>query len=131
MQKTTESSDLTARECSATVYYDGSCPLCRAEIGLYRDQGSEAAFVDISDGEGGPEEISCDAAMKRFHVRRADGKLLSGAAAFAELWKTTPGWRRLGHVGSVPPFVWIGEALYRAFLLIRPSVQKMVRKKAG
>lgn len=66
--------------------------------------------------------------MGRFHVRRADGRLVSGAAAFAELWKATPGWRWLGHIAALPPFVWIGEGLYRLFLLIRPSIQKAVRR---
>lgn len=113
-----------------SVYFDGGCPLCRAEISLYRNQGAEADFIDVSTGENAPPEVGCDAALKRFHVRRADGILLSGAAAFAELWKATPGWRLLGRIGALPPFVWIGEGLYRAFLVIRPAIQKAVRARA-
>jgi len=113
------------------VYFDGACPLCRAEISLYQKLGSEADFIDISKGENATPEVGCAAALKRFHVRRADGRLLSGAAAFAELWKATPGlWRPLGHVAALPPFVWIGEGLYRAFLVIRPSIQGWVRARA-
>ena len=66
--------------------------------------------------------------MKRFHVRRSDGRLVSGAAAFAELWKATPGWRWLGHVAALPPLVWIAEGAYRLFLLVRPAVQRAVRR---
>ncbi|MGJ3230960.1 MAG: thiol-disulfide oxidoreductase DCC family protein [Oceanicaulis sp.] len=113
------------------MYFDGGCPLCRAEIGLYRRQGAEAEFVDISKGEGAPPEVGCDTALKRFHVRRADGRLLSGAAAFAELWKATPGWRWLGRIGGLPPFVWIGEGLYRLFLLVRPAIQNLARARAS
>lgn len=126
MQKTTESAAQTDGACE--VFFDGSCPLCRAEIGLYRNSGSDARFTDISDAAiASPPEISKAEAMGRFHVRRADGRLVSGAAAFAELWKATPGWRWFGHIAALPPFVWIGEGLYRIFLLIRPSIQKAVR----
>ena len=129
MQKTTESTVETAAQCE--VFFDGACPLCRAEISFYEKSGSGARFTDIANEGEAPEEIGREAALKRFHVRRADGVLLSGAAAFAELWKTTPGWRWLGHVAAVPPFVWLGEGLYRVFLLIRPGIQSFVRRRAG
>lgn len=126
-QKTTESAAEEPGRCE--VYFDGSCPLCRAEIGLYQRTGSDARFTDISGGASdSPPELSQAEAMKRFHVRRADGRLVSGAAAFAELWKATPGWRWLGHIGAVPPFVWGGEGLYRLFLVVRPALQKAVRR---
>lgn len=129
-QKTTESAEEAAPSCE--VYFDGDCPLCRAEIGLYQRGGAQARFTDIAaDGGAAPREVGHEAALKRFHVRRiSDGRLLSGAAAFAELWKSTPGWRWFGHIAALPPFVWIGEGLYRAFLLIRPSIQRAVRRKA-
>ncbi|WP_375283347.1 thiol-disulfide oxidoreductase DCC family protein [Marinicauda pacifica] len=112
----------------STVFYDGSCPLCRAEIGLYKRQGASSRFCDISQRVPEDMALSRDTLMKRFHVRRGDGRLVSGAAAFAELWKDTPGWRWLGHVAAVPPFVWIGEGLYRVFLLVRPALQSLTRR---
>ncbi|KAA5800940.1 DUF393 domain-containing protein [Alkalicaulis satelles] len=112
------------------VYFDGACPLCRAEIGLYQRQGADARFVDVSAGSA-PREITPEAALKRFHVRRADGTLVSGAAAFAALWKATPGWRWLGHLTALPPFVWIAEVAYRAFLIFRPALQRLARRKTG
>jgi len=125
-QKTTESTAEAPPQCE--VYFDGDCPLCRAEIGLYQRGGSSARFTDVAQAGAAPEEVGQAAALKRFHVRKADGELVSGAAAFAELWKATPGWRWLGHIGATPPFVWIGEGLYRLFLVVRPSLQKAVRR---
>lgn len=122
----------TTRSTQCDVHYDGACPLCRAEIGLYQRLGSRARFHDISAGEPAPEGVSREAALKRFHVTDSNGQVRSGARAFAELWKATPGfWRPLGHVAALPPFVWAGEALYRAFLLVRPQIQRFVRKRAG
>lgn len=125
-QKTTESTAETPAQCE--VFFDGACPLCRAEIGLYQRSGAKARFTNVADAGAAPEEIGQAAALKRFHVRKADGTLVSGAAAFAELWKATPGWRWLGHVCALPPLVWIGEGLYRLFLIFRPSLQKAVRR---
>jgi len=131
MEHQTQNTDDAATPSACEVFFDGDCPLCRAEIGMYQRQGAQARFTDVSTGAGAPPEIGADAAMKRFHVRRADGVLVSGAAAFAELWKATPGWRWLGHIAALPPFVWIGEGLYRAFLVIRPALQGLARRRAN
>lgn len=114
-----------------TVYYDGSCPLCRREIALYqRQRGAEQlAWHDISAGAPTGPELSCEAAMRRFHVRDAQGRLHSGAAGFARLWLSLPGWRVLGRVAAVPPISWLLELAYRAFLPLRPRLQRWVRKR--
>ena len=111
------------------MFYDGGCPLCRAEMGYYRHKGAIAQFTDLTQGRASPEGVSCEAALKRFHVRDEEGRLRSGAAAFAALWRVTPGWRWFGMLGGIPPFVWIGEGLYRLFLPIRPHVQALVRRR--
>ena len=114
-----------------TVYFDGSCPLCRAEIGHYRRLDRDAAvdFADVSaDRTPGPD-LPRQAAMARFHVRLPDGRLLSGAAAFAALWRTMPQpWRALGHVAGWRPVTLVLEGLYRAFLPVRPALSRAARR---
>lgn len=112
-----------------SVYFDGSCPLCRREIAMYR--GLPAAqhidWVDVSAGAALGEGLSCETAMRRFHVRTGDGRLYSGAAAFSVLWRQLPGWRLLGWLTAVPPLSWFAELAYRLFLPLRPALQRGVR----
>ena len=113
-----------------TIYYDGSCSLCRREIALYRRlRGAERLhWLDVSAGTSLGEGLSCEAAMRRFHVRDAQGRLLSGGAAFARLWRALPGWRVAGWLFAWPPLSWLLELAYRAFLPLRPRLQRLVRR---
>ena len=116
-----------------TVYFDGSCPLCRREIALYRSHPAAHSlmWVDVSAGQGLGADLSCEAAMARFHVRDASGRLFSGAAGFSLLWRALPGWRWLGWLSAWPPLSWLFEGVYRAFLPIRPRLQRWVKRWTG
>lgn len=112
----------------STVYFDGSCPLCRAEIGYYRrkDQGGAFCFVDISEtGAVTPEGITQQWAMERFHVRASDGRILSGAAAFVEVWTRLPNWRWAARAASLPGALAALELGYRMFLPVRPFISRL------
>jgi predicted DCC family thiol-disulfide oxidoreductase YuxK len=113
-----------------TVFYDGSCPLCRREIGLYgRADGAEAiAWCDVSTGAGLPKDLTAAQAMARFHVRGKGGELVSGARAFIALWLSLPRWRWLGRLASVPPIPLVLEGVYRLFLRLRPRLQQAARR---
>ncbi len=116
-----------------TVLYDGACPLCRREIAVYQglqpvDAGQTVAFSDVSRSDcplpaGGQRRDY----LARFHVQRADGQVLSGAAAFVALWATLPGWRYLAMVARLPGATPALELLYRAFLRIRPQMQGIAK----
>ena len=111
----------------STVFFDGSCSLCRAEIGYYRrnDQGHSLCFVDISETSAAPPEgVSQERAMKRFHVRASDGRVLSGAAAFVEVWTRLPRWRWVARAASLPGALIALEWGYRLFLPFRPFISR-------
>lgn len=106
------------------VYYDGGCPICRREIGFYKTRpgGQNFEWVDVNSGDPavlGPG-LTREAALARIHVRRSDGVLLSGAAAFAEMWQRMPGFQWLGRLIAIQPFALCAELAYRAFLRVRP-----------
>ena len=115
-----------------TVYYDGSCPVCTAEIAQYRRAGGGVAYADVS-ADALPEGLTREAAMARFHYRDEKGRLLSGARAFAALWlrlsEGRPLLRLLARAANTPPVLILGEVAYRAFLPLRPRLQRIVRRR--
>jgi predicted DCC family thiol-disulfide oxidoreductase YuxK len=114
-----------------SVFFDGSCPLCRREVRMYQKIASSVPihWIDVSSNlQENTTGRSCAQLMSRFHVRTADGVLLSGARAFIALWLVFPGWRWLGRLGSLPLMPTVLELLYRGFLRIRPGMQWIARK---
>lgn len=112
-----------------TVMFDGACPLCQREIGLYQSLAplQPVAWLDVSSDNAGLGAADQARYMARFHVRLQDGQVLSGAAAFVALWLAMPGWRWLGRVGRLPGVTALLELAYRGFLRLRPSLQRWAR----
>jgi predicted DCC family thiol-disulfide oxidoreductase YuxK len=113
-----------------TVLYDGACPLCRREIGVYRSlrplrPDRPVCFADVNDAALPlPPGTTRGQLLARFHVRGRDGQLLSGAQAFLALWAALPGWRWLALAGRLPGAAWTMERTYRLFLRWRPALQR-------
>lgn len=106
-----------------TVYFDGDCPICSREIATYRQsRGGEAIdWVDASRCDDAALSNGLDraAALQRFHMRGADGSLISGAAAFVEIWKHLPAFNWLARIGARPRVLTMLEAAYGLFLRVR------------
>ena len=115
-----------------TVFYDGACPICEREISFYRTmRGAELinwCDIQAATSNNPSEGLSRVAALKRFHVKTSEGNLLSGAAAFAHLWSSLPGWRPLGMTVGNPLLLPFAELAYRFFLVVRPALQALMRK---
>ena len=113
---------------SLEVFFDGSCPLCRREIAYYRrlDISGQLAWVDVSQNHAVCPEGYCQQdLLKRFHVKTRDGQVLSGAAGFAMMWTLLPGaWKYAGHIAKLWPVTSLLELSYRAFLPLRPWLQR-------
>jgi len=110
---------------TVTVWYDAACPLCRREIALMRrlDRRGRIDFVAIG-GEGADQcPIDRDTLLARFHARE-DGRMLSGAAAFAAMWRAIPLLRPLGLAARSPRVLARLERGYRRFLKVRPRLQR-------
>lgn len=82
-------------------------------------------FVDACD-PGGACPIDRAELLSRFHAEEG-GTLLSGAQAFAAMWRAIPLLRPLGLLAGWAPAAPIFEAAYRRFLRIRPRLQRLFR----
>jgi predicted DCC family thiol-disulfide oxidoreductase YuxK len=108
------------------VWHDGGCPICRREIALMRrlDRRGAICFVDVTTTRPVACPIDRAALLARFHVSE-DGALLSGAAAFAAMWRAIPLLRPLGLAARSPVVLTALEFCYRGFLRVRPRLQRL------
>ncbi len=87
------------------------------------DRRGNIIFVDVAD-----EKATCPldraALLARFHALE-DGRLVSGAAAFAAMWRVIPWLRPLGLAARQRWVLWGLERLYVAFLRARPWLQRV------
>ncbi len=108
---------------ACTVYFDGMCPVCSREISAYRRlRGGESIdWVDASRCEEAALRAGLDraSAMRRLHVRRGNGTLVSGAAAFVEIWKQLPAFAWLARLCANRPALLALDMLYDGFLRLR------------
>jgi predicted DCC family thiol-disulfide oxidoreductase YuxK len=81
-------------------------------------------FIDIvSEASSCP--LSLAQMLARFHAQE-EGQLLSGAAAFAAMWRAIPILRPFGLVARNPWILGRLESLYILFLRHRPRLQRLV-----
>lgn len=114
-----------------TVWFDGACPLCVREIALMRrlDRHGALHLIDVANAAGGGDcPIDRATLLARFHAREGDGPLLSGAAAFAAMWRAIPLLRPLGLLARNSFMLAVLERMYLAFLRLRPGLQRLARR---
>ena len=119
---------LAATTARVTVWFDADCPLCVREIALMQrlDKDRAIEFVDIQGDGSCP--LDRDTLLARLHARDRTGALVSGAAAFAAMWREIPLLKPLGVAARWRPFLAFLELAYRGFLRIRPSLQRWLRR---
>lgn len=108
-----------AQTTRPVVFFDGGCPLCRREIAHYQrlDQQDKVRWVDIHAQPDSlhPYGVSWETAMQRIHLLDTDGRMVTGAAAFAALWRRLPYYRLLAAITSLPGMLTLLDKAYSAF----------------
>ena len=120
---------MPGRGTDLTVWFDGNCPLCLREIALMRrlDRRRAIHFVDIA-GPDAACPIDRAELLARFHARE-NGVMLSGASAFAAMWRAIPVLRPLGLAARNARVLALLELSYGAFLRIRPALQRFLARR--
>jgi predicted DCC family thiol-disulfide oxidoreductase YuxK len=74
-----------------TLFYDGACPLCQAEILFLsgRNHANLLEFIDINSEKYDPLKVgvSCEQALAAMYGQYADGTLINGPAVFPEAYR--------------------------------------------
>ncbi len=84
-----------------TLFFDGACPLCQAEILFLssRNQENLLDFIDINSEKYDPLKVgvSCEEALAAMYGQYADGTLINGPAVFPEAYRRA----------NLPTLAWI------------------------
>ncbi len=109
-----------------TVWHDGACPLCAREVALIHrlDRAGHVRFVDAADVST-VCPLDRGEMLARFHAQEEGGPVVSGAAAFAAMWRAVPLLRPLGLLARNERVLALLERLYLRFLRARPRLQRL------
>jgi len=74
-----------------TLYYDGACPVCRAEVDkLNRLTGGRLNLEDIHELGDTEAGLDKNRLLSRLHLKTADGRWITGLTANIRAWHHTP-----------------------------------------
>jgi predicted DCC family thiol-disulfide oxidoreductase YuxK len=108
-----------------TIWYDGGCPLCTREIMVMRKLDWRRA-IDFHNIASPDAQCPLDRQLMLARLHACEqGVMLSGAAAFAAMWRAVPLLMPLGYMARNALVLRILEALYICFLRIRPLIQRL------
>ena len=117
-----------------TVYFDGSCSVCAAEIEHYRrqDLNGRLILIDISapDFKPGVCGISLQAFMYELHVIDQAGVVYRGTEAFWAIWQAFPNSTLYGLLGTIitlPLVKPLARLCYKGFAQMRRFLPKTAR----
>ena len=101
-----------------TIFYDGACPLCVAEMTKLKESDSRG-FIDLidinlSDFNDRHPEINREKALKILHGKLSDGSILLGLDVTHYAWKSVGKHRWIALI-RMPVLKQISDLIYLAF----------------
>ncbi|MBU3615991.1 thiol-disulfide oxidoreductase DCC family protein [Polynucleobacter sp. JS-Polo-80-F4] len=125
-----------------TLFYDGACPLCQAEILFLsgRNQANLLDFVDINSEQFDPHKVgvSCEAALAAMYGQFASGQLIQGVSVFPEAYRRAnlPRLAWLFSRKSLQPFLKLGYLFFAKnrhaiSSLLGPAALRLVKSKSA
>jgi predicted DCC family thiol-disulfide oxidoreductase YuxK len=110
-----------------TFWFDGLLPLCSREIKPMKrlDRRGAVDFVYLAASGGAGCPVDRAELLSRLHACE-NGVLLSGAGAFAAMWRAIPLLRPIGLLARIPPVLNLLERVYLAYPKVRPRLRRLV-----
>ncbi len=97
-----------------TLYYDGECPICSAEIKRLAEHTDERIeLIDINRAEHLP--VDKNRLFSELHLFRSNGDVLIGLDANVAAWKHTK-WAKVASILQWPVVHWFARQVYSVWL---------------
>jgi predicted DCC family thiol-disulfide oxidoreductase YuxK len=99
---------LEAAPATVQVYFNGECPVCRAEMDHYAALCAQSRpHIEFLNALQHPDDFA-DCGLRREHLERrvyirdGAGRVISGMPAIVALWSTLPRYRLLSRLFNLP-----------------------------
>jgi predicted DCC family thiol-disulfide oxidoreductase YuxK len=124
-----------------TLFYDGECPLCQAEI-IFLSERNHAGLLDFIDINSDRYDaatigISCERALAAMSAQYADGTLIEGVSVFPEAYRRAdlPFLAWVFSIKLLQPFFFIGYKVFAKYRhaiskVLGPSALRLVKKRS-
>lgn len=118
---------------SATLIYDGECPLCRAAVDWVNerttDPNLEMLPCQSSDRAARFPDLTERECMESVQLVLEDGSRHSGADSLPYILLRVRGWRWLARVLRLPVISWASPAVYKFVAHNRHAISLLVHEK--
>lgn len=110
-----------------TIFYDGDCPLCLAEIHFLKQHNPRGLleFESLQQLDVANCDINCELALKTIHAKLGDHQIVVGPEVFYEAYRRTD-LRWVNYLFSFKWFRYIYGKFYILFAKYRHQISKWI-----
>ena len=110
-----------------TIFYDGDCPLCLAEIHFLKQHNQRGLllFKSLQQLDAANADINCDLALRTIHAKLGENGITVGPEVFYEAYKRTD-LRLVNYLFSIKLIRFIYAKFYGFFAKYRHQISKLI-----
>ena len=110
-----------------TIFYDGDCPLCLAEIHFLKQHNQRGLllFKSLQQLDAANADINCDLALRTIRDKLGENGIIVGPEVFYEACKRTD-LRFVNYLFSLKLFRYIKAKFYVLFAKYRHQISKLI-----
>ena len=110
-----------------TIFYDGDCPLCLAEIHFLKQHNQRGLleFVSLQQLDDADSDIKCELALRTIHAKLGAHQIIIGPEVFYEAYKRTD-LKFINYLFSFNLFRFFYAKFYVLFAKYRHQISKLI-----